>query len=185
MENLWVSLRHCFYAFQIRNSSIAVDMNDETLYLAETIWNYMQLNQPVGSDDCMLVLGSRDDRAAAYTAGLSKQHAFQRIAISGGISHTQDLLVAEWGRQTEAHRFQKIYIKSGGVGEVLLEPKARNNGENALLSYQLLERSGALPHSLLVFTKPYMERRMLATFTAQWLDPSSDIHVNSQAQRFA
>lgn len=47
--------------------------------------------------DCMLVLGSRDERVAVYAAELSQKYTFGHIVISGGISHTQDLLATPWG----------------------------------------------------------------------------------------
>lgn len=72
-------------------------MNDQTLYLAEIIWKYMLLGQPVMPADCMLVLGSRDERVAVYAAELSQKYTFGHIVISGGISHTQDLLATPWG----------------------------------------------------------------------------------------
>lgn len=142
-------------------------MSDETLHSAEIIWNYMLLGQPVQDADCMLVLGSRDDRVAVYAAALSRRHRYGSIVISGGLSHTQDLLATSWGRQSEAEHFFDVYVGNKGAGEVLLESKAHNTGDNAVLSYKLLRKREATVDSLLIVTKPYMERRALATFEAQ------------------
>lgn len=154
-------------------------MNDETLYLAGIVWDYMALQQPVKKADCLLVLGSRDDRIAAYAAKLSKQHAYSIVIMSGGISHTQDLLATHWGNESEALHFTRIYIKNGGKGNVILEDRARNTGDNAHFSYELLKSKGIRAESILIITKPYMERRALATFEAQWPDAHAKIRVSS------
>ncbi len=154
-------------------------MNDDTLYLAEIIWDYMLLNQPVVTADCMLILGSRDDRVAVYAAELSKQYKFKSVVISGGISHTQDLLATQWGKQTEADHFLEVYSMNRGRGEVLLETGARNTGDNAQFTHQLLKESNIMPASLLLVTKPYMERRAYATFAAQWPGKQAEIRVSS------
>ena len=139
----------------------------------------MLLGQPVMPADCMLVLGSRDERVAVYAAELSQKYTFGHIVISGGISHTQDLLATPWGEQTEADHFHEVYDSHGGIGGVMLETKARNTGDNAAYSYELLKHAGVHPRSLLLVTKPYMERRALATFAMRWPDDQVDIHVSS------
>lgn len=154
-------------------------MNDETLYLAGIVWDYMVLQQPVEEADCLLVLGSRDDRVAAYAAELSKQHTYSIVMVSGGISHTQDLLATQWGKMTEAAHFSKVFIENKGKGKIILEDKARNTGDNVRFSYELLKSRGAQIESLLIITKPYMERRALATFEAQWPDSRTKIYVSS------
>ncbi len=139
----------------------------------------MQLNQPIGDADCMLILGSRDDRVAMYAADISKRCNYHTVVISGGISHTQDLLATGWGKQTEAEHFRDMFVRHQGRGEVILETKAHNTGENASFSYELLEKRQILPETLLLVTKPYMERRALATFAAQWPGENVEIRVSS------
>lgn len=140
----------------------------------------MLLNQPVGPADCLLVLGSRDDRVAVYGAELCRTHSFKQVMISGGAAHQKDLLATRWSESTEAAHFLKAMRASGYNGEVLLEDQATNTGENAVLSYALLKKQGSLPvESLLIVTKPYMERRALATFEAQWPEKATILHVTS------
>ena len=78
-------------------SAVVVRMDDETLHVAEVVWNYMQLEQRIKGADCMLILGGRDDKVATYAAELSRVHTYGEVVISGGVSHTQDLLVTGWG----------------------------------------------------------------------------------------
>ena len=49
-----------------------------------------------------------------------------------------------------------------------------------LFFYELLASLSHMPHGVLLVTKPYMERRALATFEAQWPDKLLDIRVCSQ-----
>lgn len=160
-------------------SAIVVRMNEETLHIAEIVWEYMLLRQPVQDADCLLVLGSRDDRVAVYAAELSKRLTYSTVMVSGGISHTQDLLATYWGEETEAAHFSKIYRENGGRGDVILEDRARNTGDNAHFSYELLKSKGIRVESLLIITKPYTERRALSAFEAQWPDTHTKIRVSS------
>lgn len=137
------------------------------------------MRQPVCAADCLLILGSRDNRAAVYATELSKHHTYGTVMVSGGTSHTQGLLATHWGKETEAAHFSKIYRENEGRGNIILEDRACNTGDNARFSYELLEGLGVRARSLLIITKPYMERRTLATFEAQWLDACTKILVSS------
>lgn len=70
--------------------------------------------------------------------------------------------------------------RAGYDGAAILENKATNTGENAVFSYELLEKQGSTTvGSLLMVTKPYMERRALATFEAQWPEKTTRLYVTS------
>lgn len=51
---------------------------------------------------------------------------------------------------------------------MLVEPNARNTGENIRFSKALLEESGANVSSVLLISKPYEERRAYATARKLW-----------------
>lgn len=145
------------FSAALQHSAIVVRMNGETLYLAEIVWEYMLLGQPIQAADCLLMLRSRDDRVAAYAAELSRRYTYSVVMVSGGTSHTQDLLATHWGKETEAAHFSKIYTENEGRGNVMLEDAARNTGDNAQFSYELLKSKGIRAESLLIITKPYMD----------------------------
>ena len=85
--------------------------------------------------------------------------------VTGGIAHGHDLLATKWAEDTEADHFIAILKKVGiDPNQIYREPKATNTGQNALLSYDLLTEHQINPESILIVTKPYMERRVLATF---------------------
>lgn len=146
---------------------------------AEILWNYMQFRQRVKSADALIVLGSRDDRVAVCAANMTQSHAFPSVLFTGGISHIQDSLATPWGEFAEAEWFARIFKDHGGQGNIYIEPEALNTGQNATLSYALLKQQDSAPSSILIVTKPYMERRALATFQAQWPDPGCVMRVTS------
>jgi uncharacterized SAM-binding protein YcdF (DUF218 family) len=146
-----------------------------------TLWDYMQLGQTREAVDVMVVLGSRDDRVASYAAGLLRRGIAPRCLVSGGAAQANDLLVASWREGTEAEHFVNVMKATGiGTGKVLIEDRSTNTGENARFSYGALKAVEIPVRSLLIVTKPYMERRALATFEAQWPNKATKLHVTSQ-----
>lgn len=71
-------------------------MNDDVTNDARTIWDHMTLHQEVGNDTCMVVLGSRDERVAHYVAKLAAIHNYERIIVTGGSAHHNDLPQTAW-----------------------------------------------------------------------------------------
>lgn len=63
---------------------------------------------------------------------------------------------------------------------MFLERRSANTGENALFRYELVKSMKIDARSILLITKPYMERRALATFEAQWSNKSAGIAVSSR-----
>lgn len=100
-----------------------------------------------------------------------------------GVAHSHDLLATKWQEATEAAHFAEI-MQASGVNQdrLYIEDRATNTGENAALSYELLTSKNIQPKSILIVTKPYMERRALATFQAQWPDRAVNMHVCSTGQ---
>jgi uncharacterized SAM-binding protein YcdF (DUF218 family) len=154
---------------------------DETLRQAiNTMWDYMQLNQPVVQADVLILLGSRDDRVANYAASLLKNGIAPICVVTGGVAHGHDLLATKWQEGTEADHFIGILRSLGVDGQrIYSEDRATNTGQNAAFGYELLRNAHIRPKSILIVTKPYMERRALATFEVQWPDRSITMHVSS------
>jgi uncharacterized SAM-binding protein YcdF (DUF218 family) len=160
-------------------------MNHTTYEDAMIVWSYMLTESRAGDADCMIVLGSRDDRVATYAAQLAKKYTYQHVLLTGGIAHGHDLLHTSWPEDTEAEHFLAVMRAAGYKNPVLLEKKATNTGENALFSYDLIKRKGIeQPGTVLIVTKPYMERRALATFEAQWPHRDVTFYVSSPLRQF-
>ena len=87
---------------------------------------------------------------------------------------------------SEAEHFEVIMRAAGYAGRLMLETQALNTGDNARLSYELLDQQGTTPvDSIVIITKPYMERRALATFDIQWPDRSTRLTVTSPPIAFS
>lgn len=138
-----------------------------TMQAAQMIWDYLRLGETADSADCLLVLGSRDDRVASYAAKLAKRFSYRAIIITGGPApHNESLRT--WREASEAEHFAAIMQAAGVTQPLILEKSALNTGDNFRQAYTLLARFEMKLRSLVVVTKPYMERRARATFEAQW-----------------
>ena len=149
-------------------------MNDETISLAKTIWNYHLMKHQPEKADCILVLGSHDLRVAERGAELYLQGWAPVLALSGGLGN---FTLGMWN-EAEADKFAKIAIKMGVPKEaILIENKSTNTGENILFTQKLLQEKNLDPESFIVVQKPYMERRSFATFKKHW--PKKKLIVTS------
>lgn len=137
---------------------------------AKILYEYHRLHQSLHEADLILVLGSHDLRVAEYAAELFNSGLAPLVIISGGMAHIGDLLETGW-KKTEAEEFADVMKKAGVPADnIILETEAQNTGDNFALSKQLLDRNGFDFSTVIVVTKPYMERRAYATAKVKWLD---------------
>ena len=143
---------------------------------AKIIWDYHHVHQALEKCNVILALGSSDLRVAAYAAELFMQGYGDYLVISGGYGKfTKDLF-----HKTEAEIFADIAIQKGVPKEkILLETQAANTGQNIVFAHKLLAAKNMKTNSLLVVTKPYMERRTYATFQKQWPTQGTKMIVSS------
>ena len=144
--------------------------------LAKVLLEYMQMDMPVVKSDVLIGMGALDTRIAERTAELFLDGYAQCIVFTGGLGkitkHTQ--------AQTEAEKFRDIALKMGvPEDKILLEKEATNSGENIVFVQKLLEEKRLKPNSLLIVTKPYMERRIWSAYKKQWEDKDTKITVTS------
>lgn len=147
----------------------------------DTLWDYMQLHHQVQKSDCIVVFCSNDTRVAQVATTLYQQGVANKILFSGGFGRfTQGEF-----EHTEAETFALI-ARSLGVPQeaIFIENKASNSGENVLLSAQLLAEVLPEADTFTLVQKPFMERRALATFEAQWPRDYQSLQVTSQAGTF-
>jgi uncharacterized SAM-binding protein YcdF (DUF218 family) len=151
----------------------------DVLSLAQTLWDYHQMNHQLVKSDCILALGSHDLRVAERAAELYLEGWAPLVLMSGGLGNfTQGM----W-TEKEADKFAAI-AREKGVPEkaILVENQSTNTGENILFSQRLLQRHQLSPGSFIVVQKPYMERRAYATFKKHWED--KQLVVTSPQIRF-
>lgn len=151
--------------------------------LAQILWNYHHINQPLKKADCILVLGSHDLSVARYGAKLFLDGYAPLIAFSGGTAHQNDMLRTGWNT-SEAEMFANVAIEMGvPKDKIIIENKATNTGENFQLTEKIFKEKGVNPKTVILVQKPYMERRTLATGQVQW--PQRELIVTSEPVSYA
>jgi len=151
----------------------------EAIALAQVLWDYHHMNQPVLPSDGILVLGSHDVRVAERGAELFMQGLAPWIVMSGGLGN---LTQGRWA-EPEADIFARIARARGVPADtIMIENRSANTGENIDFTRNLLRMRGLDPGRLLVVQKPYMERRTYATFKKRW--PEKDFSVTSPCISF-
>jgi uncharacterized SAM-binding protein YcdF (DUF218 family) len=112
-------------------------------------------------------LGSHDLGVADTTADLYRRGMMPLIVFTGATSQT----TRERMPRGEAEHYRERAMELG-VPEpaILVEPNARNTGENIRFSRALLEERHVAVSSILLVSKPYEERRAYATARKVWPD---------------
>jgi hypothetical protein len=146
---------------------------------ARLLWDYLRLGVPVRPAECLLVFGGHDIGVASRAAELYAQETAPLIVVSGGSRAVPD------GSDfpTEADAIADVLLSRGVPKEAIaLERLASNTSENFWLSAELLRDLGRDPATFLVVTKPYAERRTIATARRRW--PGKPVAVTSQQASF-
>jgi DUF218 domain len=152
---------------------------DSDLRSARLLWDYLRLGVPARPAECLLVLGSHDIGVATRAAELYAQGTAPLIVVSGGSRAVPD------GSDfpTEADAIAHVLLEQGVPKEAIaLERLASNTSENFWLAAELLRDIGLDPDTFLAVTKPYAERRTIATARRRW--PHKTVAVTSQQVTF-
>ncbi|MFB9923926.1 YdcF family protein [Amycolatopsis halotolerans] len=137
---------------------------------AEVVWDFHQLHHELVPCSAALVLGGNDIGVASFAADLYHRSLFPVMVVSGGKNPATEKIFP----RGEAEHFREVALACGVPDEaILLEPNARNTGDNIVLSREVFAAAGVRPTSLLLIAMPYMERRAYATCRRQWpeVDP--------------
>jgi uncharacterized SAM-binding protein YcdF (DUF218 family) len=143
---------------------------------AKIVWDYLCLCAPIHLSTVILGLGSHEIRVAERAAQLYLAGYGEHLLFSGGYG------LGTSGRFTEpeAQVFARRAIELGvPADQILTEETATNTGANITLAAKLLAERCMHPQSVLLVTKPYMERRAWATFKKQWPSPQPRMTVTS------
>lgn len=134
---------------------------------AETIWDYHQMHHQRRPCSAAIGLGSHDLGVAAFAAKLYHAGLFPVVVFSGANSPT----TAGVFPRGEAVHFSEHALELGvPASAIIIEPAATNTGENITRSRDALREAGIAPASVLLISKPYMERRAFATCRKAWPD---------------
>jgi uncharacterized SAM-binding protein YcdF (DUF218 family) len=150
-------------------------VTDEQWRNARLIWDYHQMHHESPPVDAAIGLGSHDLGVATTTAGLYHAGLFPVLVFTGGNSPTT---AARFPRGEAVH--YREHALSLGVPDkaILLEPNAANTGHNITYSRQVLADAGITPTTVLLVSKPYMERRSYATARKLW--PEVEVRCASE-----
>lgn len=157
-----------------------MNRDDEIDMLAQKLWNYHHLNQPLKKADCIIGLGSYDLRVAEKCAELYFEKWAPLIIFSGGLGNWTKKI---WS-SSEAEIFREYAINNKGVPSdaIKIENKSSNIGENIMFTKNTYSNLLELK-TVIVVTKPNTERRVFATFKKRW--ENVNLIVNSPTISFS
>lgn len=143
-----------------------INMNSKSIdELATMLWNYNYIQQPLKKADCIVVLGNFDIRTAQHAARLFLDGYAPLMICTGNKSDSNRNL---WGIPEAEVFFNEAVSLGIPKDKILLEKRATNTGENILFTRQLIKEKGLDIKSLIAVQKPFMLRRVYATFRKQW-----------------
>lgn len=129
------------------------------------VWDYHQMGHSPRPCSVAIGLGSHDLGVADTAVDLYKRGMTPLLLFTGATSPT----TRERMPRGEAVHYQERALKLGVPSTaVLVEPRARNTGENIRFSREVLEEAGIEVSSVLLISKPYEERRAYATARKLW-----------------
>ncbi|MFE6282924.1 YdcF family protein [Streptomyces sp. NPDC057877] len=134
---------------------------------AQRLWDFQQMGHEPRPCSVAIGLGSHDLGVADTTADLYHRGMAPVIVFTGATSRT----TRERMPRGEAEHYRERAIELGVPEQaILVEPNARNTGENIRFSRALLEERQVPVSSVLLVSKPYEERRAYATARKLWPD---------------
>ncbi|WP_344946054.1 YdcF family protein [Sphaerisporangium flaviroseum] len=140
-------------------------ITEEQRQQAKLIWEYHQMHHHVRPVDAAIGLGSHDLGVAAFAAELYIAGLFPVLVFTGGNSPTT---AARFPRGEAVHFRQHALELGVPDSAIMLEPSASNTGQNITFSREVLASAGVNPTTVLLISKPYMERRSFATARKLW-----------------
>ncbi|MGW8685803.1 YdcF family protein [Streptomyces sp. NPDC055817] len=131
----------------------------------QRLWDYHQMGHTVRPCSVAIGLGSHDLGVADTAVALYKRGMAPLLVFTGATSPT----TRERMPRGEAVHYRERALNLGVPSSaVLVEPRARNTGENIRFSRDMLEEAGIKVSSVLLISKPYEERRAYATARRLW-----------------
>ncbi|MBQ0985207.1 YdcF family protein [Streptomyces sp. F63] len=134
---------------------------------ARRLWDFQQMGHEVRPCSVAIGLGSHDLGVADTTVALYRDGMAPLIVFTGATSRT----TRDRMPRGEAEHYRERALELGVPADaILVEPNARNTGENITFSRALLADRGIAVSSVLLVCKPYEERRAYATARKLWPD---------------
>ncbi|MCM3924210.1 YdcF family protein [Frankia sp. AiPs1] len=141
----------------------------------DVLWNYHDMHHDPHPTDVGIGLGSHDLSVATCTAALYHRGMFPRIVFTGANAPTT---IATFPRGEAVHYREHALTLDVPDAAILVEPTARNTGENITRTREFLTAHGLTPRSVTLISRPYQQRRAYATCRKRW--PDVDVMCASQ-----
>ncbi|MEV7552350.1 YdcF family protein [Amycolatopsis sp. NPDC089917] len=133
-----------------------------------TLWDYHDLRHELRPADVGIGLGSHDLGVATHTAELFHAGMFPLVVFTGANAPT----TVERFPRGEAVHYREHALELGVPDDaILVEPEARNTGENVTFTRRLLGSREV--GSVVLISRPYQQRRAYATCKKLW--PEIDV----------
>jgi uncharacterized SAM-binding protein YcdF (DUF218 family) len=129
------------------------------------IWNYHQMGHQPSPCSAGIGLGSHDLGVAAAAADLYHAGMFPVLVFTGANSPTT---AAPFPRGEAVHYAEHAMSLGVPRDAIIIEPRAANTGQNIEFSRHALAAAGIPVTSVMLISKPYMERRAYATMRRSW-----------------
>jgi hypothetical protein len=156
-----------------------VTLSPEVRSDALLLWDYLQMHHEPRPCSVAIALGSHDLGVAGTAADMYHRGFAPLIVMTGATSRTTE---AKMPRGEAAHYRERALELGVPDSAILVEPRARNTGENITFSRELLQAAGVDVTSVLLISKPYEERRSYATARKLW--PSVELVCTSASLTF-
>ncbi|MFF6891301.1 YdcF family protein [Streptomyces microflavus] len=132
---------------------------------AQRLWDFQQMHHEPRPCSVGIGLGSHDLGVADETVNLYQRGKFPLIVFTGATSRT----TRDRMPRGEAEHYRERALELGvPASAILVEPEARNTGENINFTRELLTGRGIDVPSVMLVSKPYEERRAYATARKLW-----------------
>jgi uncharacterized SAM-binding protein YcdF (DUF218 family) len=139
---------------------LAGDLQD-----ARTIWDYHLMHHQIEPVDVGIGLGSHDLGVATFAAKLYHEQLFPTVVFTGASSPTT---AARFPRGEAVHYREHAIELGVPSAAIKIETNATNTGQNMSLTRDLLAAADVPVKTVLLISKPYMERRAFATCQKVW-----------------
>jgi hypothetical protein len=127
---------------------------------ALVIWDYHQMHHPLRPCSAGIGLGSHDLGVATFAADLHHAGLFPVLVFTGGNSPTT---AARFPRGEAVHYAEHAITLGVPPSAIIIEPEAANTGQNIDFTRRALAAAQITVSSVLLISKPYMQRRAFAT----------------------
>jgi uncharacterized SAM-binding protein YcdF (DUF218 family) len=137
---------------------------------AKLIWDYHQMQHELRPCSVGIGLGSHDLGVASLAADLYHAGLFPVLVFTGANSPTT---AARFPRGEAVHYAERAVALGVPEDAIIVEPRATNTGHNIEFSRRVLAEAGITVMSVMLISKPYMERRAYATMRKVWPEPDA------------